>query len=77
MYNTYISIYFLFSIYYMPDTSTVLYGSHVFNPYNSPTNLVLLWLFQDAKTKDRVGKLVIQGHIAGKWQDWAQNSGTG
>lgn len=42
MYNTYISIYFLFSIYYMPDTSIVLYMSHVFNPYNSPTNLVLL-----------------------------------
>lgn len=77
MYNTYIRIYFLFSIYYMPDTSIVLYMSHVFNPYNSPTNLILLWLFRDAKTKARVGKLVIQDHIAGKWQDWAQNSGTG
>lgn len=61
----------------MPDTSIVLYMSHVLNPYSNPTSLVLLWLFQDEKTKARVGKLVTQGHVAGKRQDWALNSRTG
>lgn len=51
--------------------------SHVLNPYSNPTSLVLLWLFQDEKTKGRVGKLVTQGHVAGKRQDWALNSRTG
>ena len=41
----------------MPDTSIVLYMSHVFTPYNDPTSSALLWLFNDRKPRNRVVEL--------------------